>query len=67
MTAYKPIVTGVRMSDYGYWIVDVSVAPALVTSVMVAVQGISPDDAARLALPRAPGIPERIPVCPTSG
>lgn len=67
MTAYRPLVTGVRMSDYGYWVVDVSVAPAVVTSVMIAVQGITPHDAAQLALAHSPGTPERIPICPTSG
>lgn len=46
----KPVVTNVRMSDYGYWVVDVSVASGKVCSVMVAVTGISSQEAPQHAL-----------------
>jgi hypothetical protein len=59
MPLYSPIVTGVRMSDYGYWVVDVSVAPGRTVSVMIAVVGITPGAAAQYALsgtlPHPPG------------
>lgn len=59
MPVYKPIVTQVRMSDMGYWVVDVSVAPGRVVSVMIAVVGITPGEAAMYALsgllPHPPG------------
>lgn len=58
---YKPIVTSVRMSDYGYWVVDVSIAPAVTCSVMIARIGISPDDASQLAFARLPGTDRSIP------
>jgi Exonuclease I len=50
MTIYKPLVIGCRMSDYGYWIVDVSASPGAVVSVMIAKTGITPDEARSLAL-----------------
>ena len=50
MAKYEPIATSVRMSDYGYWVVTVSVAPDKRIDVMICTQGISPDDAAMLAL-----------------
>ena len=59
MPVYRPIVTNVRMSDYGYWVVDVSPAPGLSISVMIAVVGITPGSAAQYALtgllPHPPG------------
>jgi hypothetical protein len=39
---YDAIVTSVRMSDYGYWVVTYSVAPGVAMSVMVCQTGISP-------------------------
>lgn len=39
----------VRMSDQGYWIVDVNLYPGMTCSVMIAVTGISPDEARQLA------------------
>lgn len=62
MTTYKPVVTSVRMSDYGYWVADVSVAPALSVSVMIAVVGISPGQAAEYALYRLPPSDRSIPL-----
>lgn len=47
---YKPIVVDTRMSDYGYWIVTISVAPARRVSVMLAGVGITPDAARQAAL-----------------
>lgn len=47
---YAPITTDVRMSQYGYWVVTVSVSPWQRMSVMVAAVGISPDTARELAL-----------------
>lgn len=59
MALFKPLVLDVRMSDFGYWVVDVSVAPGRTVSVMIAVVGISPGSAAQLALtgelPHPPG------------
>jgi hypothetical protein len=47
------------MSDYGYWVVDVSVAPGRVVSVMISVTGITPGAASAYALtgllPHPPG------------
>jgi hypothetical protein len=48
--AYKPVIIDVRMSDYGYWLVKISTAPGRRMSVMIARVGITPDEAARLAL-----------------
>lgn len=47
---YTPLVIDTRMSDYGYWIVDISVAPGMVVSVMIPVTGITRERAAELAL-----------------
>lgn len=60
--AYKPIVTDVRMSDYGYWVVDVSVAPARTVSVMIAVTGITPDEARELATLQLPDPNRKVPL-----
>lgn len=43
---YTPIVSDVRMSDLGYWVVTVSVSPWQRMSVMMCQVGISPKDAA---------------------
>lgn len=45
MTAYRPYVTRVEMSQYGYWIVTVSVAPWLRMQVMVAKLGLTREEA----------------------
>jgi hypothetical protein len=59
MPVYRPIVIDVRMSDTGYWVVDVSVAPGRVVSMMIAEQGITPGAAVQYALtgllPHPPG------------
>lgn len=59
MPGYTPVVINVRMSDSGYWVVDVSVSPGKVVSVMIAVVGITPGAAAAYALtgtlPHPPG------------
>jgi hypothetical protein len=47
---YRPIILGCRMSDYGYWICDVSVAPGKVISVMICKTGITAEDVPALAL-----------------
>lgn len=62
MATYEPIVLSVRMSDFGYWVVDVSVAPDKTVSVMVAQVGISPGQAAELALVRLPTTDRSIPI-----
>ena len=59
---YSPVVIAVRMSDYGYWIADVSVAPDKTVSVMIAVTGISPETASELALLRLPDPDRSIPI-----
>jgi hypothetical protein len=56
--SYAPLVSNVRMSDYGYWVVDVNVAPGKTMSVMIAVTGITPEQAASHALA---GLPEITP------
>lgn len=50
---YTPITTHVRMSQYGYWVVTVSVSPWQRMSVMIPQVGISPDTARELALASA--------------
>jgi len=47
---YKPLPLKARMSDYGYWVVDVSVAPGRVVSVMIAPVGITSEAARDHAL-----------------
>lgn len=47
---YTPVVIGIRMSDYGYWVVDVSVSPGTVMQVMIALQGITSGEASQYAL-----------------
>jgi hypothetical protein len=49
------ITSNVRQSKYGYWIVDVSVAPAQTMSIMICKLGITPDEARQLALAGVPG------------
>jgi hypothetical protein len=49
-SVYKPLTLDVRMSDYGYWVVSVSVAPGRVVSVMIASTGISSEVAREHAL-----------------
>ncbi len=46
----KRIVLNVRMSDYGYWVVEIGTASARHVSIMVCKTGISPSQAAELAL-----------------
>lgn len=58
---YTPVVIAHRMSDYGYWVVDVSVSPSQTLSVMIAQTGISPDRARELAVAGLPVIPRSIP------
>lgn len=54
---YRPIVIDVTQSQYGYWLVTISVAPGRRLTVMMAALGISPEDAARSALGGAwPGL-----------
>jgi len=46
----KRIVLNTRMSDYGYWVVEIGVASARHVSIMVCKVGISPQEAETLAL-----------------
>ena len=46
---YDGIVTDVRMSDYGYWVVTISVSPGVYMSVMICQTGITRDQAQALA------------------
>lgn len=46
----KRIVLNTRMSDYGYWVVEIGTASARHVSIMVCKVGISPQEAAELAL-----------------
>lgn len=48
--AWEPRVLSVRMSDYGYWIADVSTGPGKTVSVMIAVTGIERDSIPQVAL-----------------
>lgn len=50
MPDYAPLPVGVRMSDYGYWVVELSVSPWQRISVMICTVGITPEDAVSLAL-----------------
>lgn len=50
---YEPVSLGATMSQYGYWTVKVSVSPWQRMSVMIAVIGITPDQAEALALANA--------------
>lgn len=55
---YAPLVSAVRMSDYGYWVVDVNVEPGKTMSVMIAVTGITPEQAESYALAGLPATPK---------
>lgn len=57
MTAYRPIIIDTRMSDYGYWVVDVSASPGKVVSVMICETGITPDRARALAMASQGSLP----------
>lgn len=48
--SYDPIALSARMSDYGYWVVTVSVAPGLRMSVMICRIGITQQEAIESAL-----------------
>lgn len=50
MADYAHLAVRTRMSDMGYWVVEVSIAPGKIVSIMVAKAGIDPAEAARLAL-----------------
>lgn len=54
---YAPVTLGARMSDYGYWIVEISVAPGQRMSVMVAKMGITQQEAIDLVAEAAPFYP----------
>jgi hypothetical protein len=45
---YDALVMGVRMSDYGYWVVTYSVSPGVYFSVMVCQTGITKAQALEL-------------------
>ena len=49
-TVYQPTALNTRMSDYGYWVVTVSVTPWQRMSVMLCQTGISPEEAEKLAI-----------------
>lgn len=53
MQQYKPIVLACEMSDQGYWIVTVSIAPGFRIPVQVATIGITQQRAAELAIETA--------------
>ena len=46
----KRIVLNTRMSDYGYWVVEIGTASAQHVSIMVCKVGITPQEAETLAL-----------------
>lgn len=50
---YEPLVVNVEMSQYGYWLVSVSVSPWQRMTVMICAVGISPDTARAMALASA--------------
>jgi len=47
---YEPVVLGVTMNQYGYRSVTISVSPGRRVSVMLCVEGITPDQAIQAAL-----------------
>lgn len=51
--AYEPIVISVEMSQYGYWIVTLSIEPGLHMPVMICRVGITSTQAADLAMTTA--------------
>lgn len=51
---YEPLAVDVEMSQYGYWLVSVSVSPWQRMTVMICAVGISPDTARAMALVSAP-------------
>lgn len=54
MPLYRPLVKSVIQSKFGYWIVTLSIAPGLNMPVMVCKLGITPEEAAEMALMTAP-------------
>jgi hypothetical protein len=46
----KLLVLNTRMSDYGYWVVEIGTASARHVSIMVCKTGITPQEAETLAL-----------------
>lgn len=59
---YAPLTLGARMSDYGYWVVTVSVAPGLRLEVMICKVGITQQqalDAVNPVVPRYPAVIRR--------
>lgn len=46
----KRIVLNTRMSDYGYWVVEIGVASGRHVAIMVCKVGITPEEARTLAL-----------------
>jgi hypothetical protein len=56
---YAPIIADVRMSDYGYWVVTISVSPTQRMSVMVCSVGITRDEASTDALVSLMGVKVR--------
>jgi hypothetical protein len=48
--SYEPIAVRAYMSQYGYWIVELSMAPASTLSVMVATIGITQQQAIDLVM-----------------
>jgi hypothetical protein len=57
MTGYEPILIDTRMSDYGYWIVTFSIAPGKRLSIMIAIVGITRENAAQEALATLSSLP----------
>ena len=55
----KRIVLNTRMSDYGYWVVEIGVASARHVSIMVCKVGISSQEAQTLALSGVDHVLER--------
>lgn len=51
--AYEPIVISVEMSQYGYWIVTLSIKPGLRMPVMICRVGITSTQAADFAMATA--------------
>jgi hypothetical protein len=56
---YEPIIADTRMSDYGYWVVTISVKPWQRLSVMICSVGITREQAGTDALATISGIPVR--------
>lgn len=63
--SYEHLISDVRMSDYGYWVVTVAVSPWQRMSIMICSVGISPEQAIADALTTSQAaMPKKGALCP---